>query len=319
MRAIALSLIATASLLAQDGDGDGLDDRVEQQLLEQFVPTFLLSSSECDGLPAELVPGEPHPKVAARNGTIYGQAFPAGARIELRFFHLWGRDCGRAGHALDAEHVSALLERNKRGEWAAVAWYAAAHEGTACDVGSLARAADLYARDRGIRVWVSRGKHASFLDVGRCIWGCGGDVCDGAVPLEVPRIVNIGEQGQLLNGATWVTSDRWALASKLGPDFDAYKLGMLSDTRWSGVRTLNVELRTAQAVFLGGDSTLDALALAGGETDKALTKSAGNVDSSLERAAQSTGAALEVSAKKTGNALRKSADAVGRFLGGAKP
>lgn len=139
-----------------DRDADGLLDLAEQKLLEQFRPSFLLSSGECDLLPAEFAPGESHPRPIARNGTLYGQATPRpGDRIELRYFHLWARDCGRIAHDLDAERVSALLDQDPSGEWTASAWYASAHEGTACDVSSLARAPDP-APSGAVRVSTSR-------------------------------------------------------------------------------------------------------------------------------------------------------------------
>jgi hypothetical protein len=316
VRALALALLAALTLGAADLDNDGLDDAVEQRLLESFAPAFLLSRGECDGLPAEFAPGDPHPRPLARNGTIHAQASPrSDGGIELRYFHLWARDCGRIAHELDAERVSALLYRDGAGDWKAAAWYASAHEGTACDVSSLARAADLGAERRGPRVWISRGKHASFLDRRRCAWGCGGDVCDGATPMTIRRVVNLGEAEHPLNGAIWTGSERWQLASKMTGDFDDWRMAKLADPSWSGVKTLNVELRTAQSAILGADSTADALALAGGETDRALTTTAENVDASLARAAEATGAALELSAKKTGRALRESAKGVGRFLG----
>jgi hypothetical protein len=316
VRAAALAFVAAASLAAADLDHDGLDDVVEQRLLETFAPRFLLSTGECDALPARFAPDEAHPRVIARDGTVYGQASPrSGGRIELRFFHLWARDCGRVSHELDVEHVSGLLAHDPGGEWRAIAWYAAAHEGTACDVSSLARAAAIDAETRGPRVWISRGKHASFLDRRRCAWGCGGDVCDAGTPMRIAQIVNFGESGRPLNGAAWIASGRWPLASKMSGDFTDWRLAKLAGASWSGVKTLNVEMRAAQSVILGGDSAADALTLAGGETDRALTTSAENVETSLTRAAEATGAALAVSARKTGRALQGSARSVTRFLG----
>lgn len=319
MHPAALALLAAATLTAADLDSDGLDDAFEQRLLNSFAPRFLLSAGECDGLPAEFALGEAHPRVIARNGTIYGQASPRpDGGIELRYFHLWARDCGRIAHDLDAEHVSALLYPEPGGDWRAAGWYAAAHEGTPCDVSSLARAADVDGELRGPRVWISRGKHASFLDQRRCVWGCGGDECDRATPMKIAWIMNLGEPGRPLNGALWATSDRWQLASKMTGDFSDWRAAKLADPRWSGVKTLNVELRPAQSVILGGDSAADAFAVAGGETDRALTTSAENVEASLARAAESTGDALALSAKKTGRALQNSARSLGRFLGTGK-
>ena len=145
----------------QDLDRDGVPDKLEQALLERFAPELVLSGEECDGLPAELTAGTRDPVVLARNGVLYGQAFRQRGRfIELHYFHLWGRDCGRVGHALDAEHVSALIEADRPDapakHWKARYWYAAGHEGTVCDRSHGARAASLLAVDRGPRVWFRR-------------------------------------------------------------------------------------------------------------------------------------------------------------------
>ena len=63
-------------------------------------------------------------------------------------------------------------------EWEAAYWYAAAHEGTVCDASSGAAAAAVRATTAGPYVYVSRGKHASYLNRGHCKWGCGSDRCD---------------------------------------------------------------------------------------------------------------------------------------------
>src|SRR5436190_22158832 len=122
---IAAGLFAVIAMpaFAQDRDRDGLDDAVEQRLIEQFVPSFLLSADECDGVPAAFSSGSIAPKVASQNGTIYAQATPAlridpsGSTIELHYFHLWRRDCGPNGLALDVEHVSALVTDDGAQRW----------------------------------------------------------------------------------------------------------------------------------------------------------------------------------------------------------
>lgn len=87
------------------------------------------------------------------------------------------------GHPLDAEHVSALVESTSLSsaadQWTVRLWYAAAHEDTICDASSDARASSLDAERGGPRIFVSRGKHASYLTRGQCKWGCGVDACGG--------------------------------------------------------------------------------------------------------------------------------------------
>ena len=314
MRLIAFLSLVSAGLLraGADLDRDGVPDKLEQALLERFAPEFMLAGSECDGLPAELVSGAVHPRVLARNGAVYGQAFRiAGSRfIELHYFHLWGRDCGRAGHALDAEHVSALVEADlptaPAKKWRARYWYAAGHEGTVCDRSTGSRAAPLLAVDRGPRVWVSAGKHASYFTAAHCAWGCGADRCElDGVKLRPHRIINVGERAAPLNGSLWIASNRWNLSSKMGSDFSIELLAVLDKS--SEVRLLWPALRPAQSVLM-----------AGGEVGVALAESSRRTGNALRLADAETTAALAIGMEKTGRALRRSAESVARFLGQGK-
>ncbi|MDX2177950.1 MAG: hypothetical protein SFV18_00055 [Bryobacteraceae bacterium] len=305
------ALLAASTLGAQtDADRDGIDDALEQRLLVEFAPTLILSAQECDGLPAEFRADAARPEVVARNGTIYGRVSPHGPRtLEAHYYHLWSRDCGRFGHDLDVEHVSALLTEND-GRWRADSWYAAAHENTVCDASSIAPARALDARDKGPRIWVSRGKHASFFSKGACQWGCGGDVCDRGQHFRPVQIVNLGEAGAPLNGATWADSSQWPLAVKFRSDFTPERLALVSNSR--GPAAVNAHLRPAQSIVLAGDSTADALELSGAKTDSA-----------LNRAADETGGALDTAASATGKALGKAYSNTRKFLGfkdkGQKP
>jgi hypothetical protein len=303
-------LLAGAALLQAgkgDLDRDGLPEKLEQALLERFTPELILSGEECDGLPAELAAGARDPRVVARNGVLYGQAFRKGSRlVELHYYHLWGRDCGRAGHALDAEHVSALVEADRPGapakKWRARYWYAAGHEGTVCNRSNGAKAAALGAVDRGPRVWVSVGKHASYLDASYCSWGCGADRCAVDGPRwRAARVVNIGERGAPLNGADWAESKRWNLAQKLRSDFWPEFLSAMDKS--TGVILLWPELRPAQPVLM-----------AGSEVGAALAESSRRTGAALRLADSETGEALAASMQKTGLALKRSARSVARFL-----
>lgn len=210
---------------APDADRDGLDDALELQLLQQFAPTFHVSAAECDGLPAEFSLGR-HPGPVARNGTIYGQAFPSReGHVELHYYHLWARDCGMAGHALDAEYVSALVRDGK-----ARYWHAAAHQDTVCDSANAAPAASINAIDRGPHVWISAGKHASYLRREACGGGCGGDRCASSSPISIARILNLGERVAPMNGAEWIASPEWNLAAKMSTDFDDLLIARLDQT-----------------------------------------------------------------------------------------
>ena len=120
-------------------------------------------------------------------------------QVELHYYHLWRQDCGEHGHPLDTEHVAVLIQASGAIEveatWKALYWYAAAHEQTVCDVSQIARASTLRAEDKGAQVWISPGKHASYLDARLCQRGCGADVCEAMVPLQAGRVINLGEPG----------------------------------------------------------------------------------------------------------------------------
>jgi hypothetical protein len=273
-----ICLAAAVPAAAQDLDRDGLPDQLEQSLLDRFAPTLLLARGECDGVPASFVPFRSDPFVRAKDGTLYGQAFaipPADgrARVELHFYHLWSRDCGRLGHDLDAEHVSTIVSASRQDAppamWIAEAWYAAAHEGSACDASSGAQARVLGAEANGPRVFVSKGKHASYLDRGQCKWGCGGDECGDDTIIAAGSIVNIGEPGAPLNGASWVNSRRWPLAKKLSSDFDPALRARLDEA--DHVIPLMQARRAPQAPVLAGDTAVDGLETAATQTGGAIT------------------------------------------------
>jgi hypothetical protein len=277
--ALMIGLSAVSQAVAQDLDFDRIDDRLEQALLEKFTPTLLLAAGECDGLPASFAPFSLDPVARAKDATIYGQAFslPSSggrAEIELHFFHLWASDCGRLGHDLDVEHVSAIVSAPRTDApvkaWTAVAWYAAAHQGSACDASSGAPARVIAAVTTGPRVFVSKGKHASYFDRGQCKWGCGGDECGEARAIVPARVINIGERSAPLNGAWWVHSPRWPMASKLDSDFDPRMRARLESPRTDHVVPLMQHLRGPQAPVLAGDTALDGLETAALTTKNAL-------------------------------------------------
>lgn len=262
----AVALAAPAA--AQDLDRDGISESLEQALLDKFSPTLLLGRNECDGVPASFVPNELAPRVVARDATLYGQAFRISSTddrvlVELHFFHLWARDCGRRGHDLDVEHVSAIVSGARLdapvSSWVADVWYAAAHEGSVCDASSGARAGVIGAEAFGPRVFVSAGKHASYLDRGQCKGGCGADECGDDRVLTPSRIINIGERGAPLNGALWIDSDRWPLQEKLRSDFDSALRARLYDSAEDRAIPLMQHWRGPQAPVLAGDTALDGL------------------------------------------------------------
>jgi hypothetical protein len=294
-----------------DADRDGLADDFEQRLLVRFLPEFEIATSDCDGLPSRFVEESAIPSSQVKDGTIYGQVSPirfpeeSGVFLEIHYYHLWSQDCGRAGHELDAEHVSTLVwapdaDRAPE-EWVARYWYAAAHEDTLCDFGHGTRAETLDAVERGPRVWISEGKHASFLSRELCNQGCGADRCDETKRLRPPQVLNLGEQGFPLNGATWIASNKWPLASKMQFDFDAPIVARLE--AGSGILPVTNRSKVSRSVLRAGNSTLGSLELSGNHTSESLSK-----------AQTSTGRALHISWSKVSHSLRRTSSAVGRAM-----
>jgi hypothetical protein len=326
-----LSLLLNAALYAQsivsgpavDSDHDGLTDVIENQLLQQFTPQFMISGDDCSKRPAQFTAFQSTPIVEADNGTIYGQAFPYPEspghpdrlhvvhpdQVELHYYHLWRRDCGEIGHDLDAEHVSVLLSRDSdagdQDHWKALYWYAAAHEDTVCDASQITRASILNAESSGPKIWISRGKHASFLNETICTHGCGGDRCPAMEPLLIPAVINIGELSAPMNGALWTDATVWPLAAKLArSDFAPSRTAHADRLSAPGIAWANPEKRPVQAAILGTNdgiggastglrSTGDALDTANSTTGNALSKTFRRVGKALRKTVQKTADAFE--------------------------
>jgi hypothetical protein len=310
---------AAKPVVLTDSDRDGLSDHLENELLKQFQPRWMIGKEDCSVEPAEFVAGAAVPTVVADNGTVYGQAFPKhGHRdeVELHFYHLWRQDCGQMGHALDAEHVAVLVRGTAAGaaagdggemKWRAMYWYAASHEDTVCDASQISRASTLKAEDEGATVWISPGKHASFLNEELCSHGCGGDHCTEMKQMKAGDVVNVGELSHPVDGAVWVSSPQWPLADKMRrSDFTEARVERLERLPDTDVAWANPAKRPAQAAIYGGNSTINGLAVSGRNTDTALVLANDN-----------TGKALDTAGRNTGNALTKSYRNVVKALGGA--
>lgn len=311
-----LVLLACAPLHAQhvDTDHDGLPDALEDALLQRFRPTLWISADDCSVLPAQFTQNITVPTVEADNGTLYAQATPRTVEhrkaIELHYYHLWRTDCGRLGHALDAEHVAVLLrlpadKPNEPESWQAELWYAAAHEDTVCDASQIARASTLHSERDGANIWISSGKHASFLKEELCNHGCGGDVCIHSKPLHATNVINLGELKHEMNGANWVTSSHWPLADKMRrSDFTDARVDRLLKLPQTDVAWANPEKRPAQAAILGGNTAIDGTLTGLRSTDTAMST-----------ASDKTNGALGTATRATGHALGKSWHAVTKALG----
>lgn len=130
-------------------------------------------------------------------------------------------------------------------------------------------------------------------------------------PLAPPKVVNIGELENPINGALWVKSRRWPLASKFTTDFDDVVLARLMDTKATEPIQLKPDLHRTQAVLSSGNSTATALQsssrrtgisvfLAGEGTEAAVGGSNRNTEAALVKAEKNTGQALDATGKAVG-------------------
>ena len=282
-------LLLASSAETADTDRDGVPDEVEQLVLHRFAPRWFVGAGDCDGAPAEFVPDSEHPRVARKNGTIYGQVFKASRAglLEAHFYHLWSRDCGRRGHPLDVEHVSVLLDA---GSITALYWYASAHQDTSCEAGAVYRAAALAAERQGPPVWISSGKHASFLRLEDCRGGCGGDRCHSPTPLDTTPVINLGEPGTPMSGAIWTRSNRWSLSAKMRPDFDEPLLARLDALPGStDSLSLTGSRGSMQAVILAGGRSLGSIESADGHARSSVTGAVATAHGTVRRTSTRVG------------------------------
>jgi hypothetical protein len=297
---IALSIVLSSLGGVADLDRDGVSDSLEQALIEQFRPHFLVDADECAQGPAEFEAFSMKPRVKEFNAAIYARVSPSEAlgsgvtALELHYYHLWEKDCGLvASHPLDVERVVALLVPNETG-WKALYWFAAAHEGTVCDTSNVATAATLGAHSSGPLVWISAGKHASYLHPNLCGQrGCGGDHCRDMVDLPPGPLINLGEAQAPLSGAVWTKSKDWPFESKLGYVFDSGLIAEIEASDDLVLARVNGRFRPAQfSISIGGEAI-----------------------EALDTASRHGGAGVDEAGKHTGNAFAKSWRAIVRALG----
>ncbi len=300
--------------MSTDSDHDGYSDVLEQSLLEQFAPTFMIGKADCSNVPAEFEAGKAVPTVMQENGTIYGQVFPAAGSTakeplaEIHFYHLWKSDCGPHGHHLDTEHVAVLVHASSgelaTAQWKAEYWYAAAHENTVCDVSQITRASTLHAEDHGARIWISPGKHASYLNETLCSRGCGADRCEEMVPLARGKIINLGEVGRPMNGSVFLASKEWPLTDKMThTNFPAETVARVEALPATDIAWVNPGKHPMQGVIARSAATEGALADSGQDTSVALSLADDKTENALGVGYHKTTRALGTALHHVGKAL----------------
>jgi hypothetical protein len=310
---------------AADSDHDGMSDALEQALLTQFVPAFMVGRHDCSELPAEFEPNMKVPTVKAEDGTIYGQVFPAKSSsgalpvAEIHYYHLWRSDCGPHGHHLDTEHVAVLVSASESqsgsAKWKATYWYAAAHENTVCDVSQITRASTLHAEERGAKVWISPGKHASYLNERLCQAGCGADRCVDMVALRPGKIINLGETGHPMNGSVFIASSEWPLIDKMSEtNFPPEPIARLNQLPETDIAWFNAGRHPTRQIVAVSSSTEQAIAGGARHTTSALSGAGTSTDTAISVAQDDTGNALQKSYRHTKHALGASARYVDEAL-----
>jgi len=312
---LALLAFASRAICQQaDTDRDGLSDALEQRLLQQFEPSFQIARHDCSTQPAEFEPGVRTLAIRREDGTIYGQVFlaksstPQHPVAEIHYYHLWRTDCGRHGHPFDTEHVATLIRADgpdiDAASWHAAYWFAAAHENTVCDVSQIARAATLHAEDHGATVWISAGKHASYLNETLCNAGCGNDRCTEMSTLPKTAPINLGEPGHPMNRSLFIASTDLPLAGKMSTsNFPAEPLARLEQLPATDIAWYNPGRHPAQGVIAISSHTQAHIANAGTSTNAAISLAGDNAGDAISTAQDHTGNALLKSYHKTTQAL----------------
>src|ERR1044072_4711299 len=185
---------------ADDGDGDGLDDALEDAAATNFFPYVWLDSGEdCTSPAAPGIPGtavtrvRPHPADASK--------------IAITYAILYRRDCGDwwgGGHNGDVEPFTLTLAPNAGCQYGhgAYSLKTISHEGTAfehvdqvmlgnsCNWGKVAGAPPQVSR-----VYSAENKHGNYAYLSTCEDGAlGNDHCSESFTLDF-TVVNAGADG----------------------------------------------------------------------------------------------------------------------------
>jgi hypothetical protein len=159
-------------------------------------------------------------------------------------------------------------------------------------------------------VWISRDKHASFLNQRLCAQGCGKDECTGTTPLHVTKLINIGEPQAPMNGTVWSGSASWHLAKKMRPDFTDALIARIGDKGEADVAPARDVVRGMRTTILVAGDTYWSLATATSNTGESLAASAAATSTAIGASATSTGHAVQ----QTGRAVSKSLSATGKSV-----
>lgn len=252
-----------------DRDQDGMDDRLEQKLLQQFIPKIIQFSDEsCPG-PALDGSGDtnmivchiyPIPQQYTRSGSydsimVHPVAVVPAHRlvpgliwyypkVKVNCAVLYGQDCGALGHTADVEGfnfslrymgpdtVAGWMYDTIMSHWAGDTIQTVSHAGTLCQHVEVRPMKSLYVSWGADSVYASPDKHGNYLTIG----GCGSSFicnpgCGATRQLKHVRAVNIGEPAA-------------SLVSDLGSIYPAYA----GNDPWSTTNFLDAQGGNAGAI-----------------------------------------------------------------------
>jgi hypothetical protein len=178
-----------------DNDQDGLDDAVEQQLAEAYLPFISLDPGDGCVLDGYVVRVRKHPMDPTKIHIIYD--------------HLFQKDCGLGGHVGDDEVFGVAIDPKKPAPAGILAIKAASHQNTPCERDTTcttcpgdARPKCDMAADAGAMwpvLYASKDKHGQYATKSMCsIFGTCLDQCTLNPARRIAPIVNAGEPGHPL-------------------------------------------------------------------------------------------------------------------------
>jgi hypothetical protein len=245
-----------------DNDHDGMDDQLEQMLIDRFMPTFIEFDNEsCPG-PATDGTGDSNlvvchiypipqqytantnlslvltnPVAVVPRGGLYTGLVWYNTIIKVNAALLYGEDCGLLGHTADVEGFNYSLRYigpdtlagwmydTVMQNWIGAKIQTISHEGTLCEQIETFAYRSALAPTGKDTVYCSPDKHGNYLTIG----GCGASVicnpgCGGIPSHKNVKAVNIGEPN-----------------ASLMPDLDVAYAGYAGNDPWGTAKFLDAE------------------------------------------------------------------------------
>lgn len=214
-----------------DNDGDGMDDRLEQKLLAQFMPPVIMFSNE--NCPGPALNGSGDTNLIATRITPYPQQYTRSSVPDSVMVHpvalvgprqlvpgliwhnhfimvhcavLYGQDCGALGHSADVEgyHFSLVytgpdsaagwMYDTIMNRWVGATIQSVGHDATACQQIQTMPYRSYLAPAGADTIYASPNKHANYLTVPGCnsAFICNPN-CNSTQIRKITVNVNLGE------------------------------------------------------------------------------------------------------------------------------